>query len=295
MSLIKLFEYTQEICGNLHNKKIKINNIEWSYYDNNKVNKPVIIIFHGFQSNKKYTWYSLLKKLKNNFRIIIPDMIGHGDTKIISNDNFDFSTTNTIIQLKLFIDSIIGKNKQFHLIGSSLGGLYACIMSANYPISVISLTLYSTFGINNNNLLLDIYNKTNINLLVPNNVNELLLRNEIIFYNKIPLNKLLVNNYLLDIQKKHYDSYIKILNQTIIPDNNILKKYIKIIKQPLLIIWGKYDKILDISSINYLKNNLIKKPEIHILDKCGHLVHYEYPDICAKLTKFHILRSINNL
>ena len=302
MNLLKLFEVSQEYQANLNKINLEINNIQWSYYDNKNTtiyetdDKPIIIIFHGFQSNKKFLWYPILKKLTNHFRIIIPDMLGHGDTKILSDiDTFDFSIKHIIFQLKEFIYNVIGKNKQFNLIGSSLGGLFACMLSVVYPKNIISLTLYTTAGISKNNLLVEIYNKNKINLLVPGNVDDLLLLAELVFYNKPYINKFLLRKFKFDDHMSKRNTYLKILIQTILPNITILKNYIKKIKQPILIIWGKYDKILDVSDVEYMKKELSSNVEIHILDRCGHLVHYEYPDICAKYTKFHILRSINNI
>lgn len=296
MFLIKLYEKIQEYQCNLTNKTIKINNIHWSYYDNLNKNKPIIIIFHGFQSNKKYTWYPIIKQMTKNFRIIIPDLIGHGDTKILSNvDEFDFSISNFINQLKLFIDNVIGKNYKFHLIGSSFGGMLASIISASYPISVLSLTLYTTFGTKfDNNLVLQIYTKTKTNILIPNTIDEFDIFTDLIFYKKpFIMDNNISMNWHLNERKDRKDIYNNILFTILLKDPYILDKYIKIIKQPVLIIWGKNDKILDISSVKHLYNELPNKPKIHIFDKCGHLIHYEYPIKCSKLTKQHILRNNN--
>lgn len=295
MFLIKSFEYFKKYQINLSEKNIKINNICWSYYDsgNNKDNKPIVIILHGFQSNKKFIWYPLIKNLTNNFRIIIPDMIGHGDTKILSNiDTFDFTLLHLVYQLKYFINSVIGNKNQFHLIGSSFGGLMASILAATYQKQVLSLTLYSPYGINIvDSVISDIYKQYNKNLLIPNTREEHNLLKSLIFYNKPVFDNKIISEYLFKYHNQKKYIYLKILYNSIINNSNILKRYVKLIKQPVLIIWGKNDNILNVKNIHYFKKNMSNNLSTYIVDKCGHLVQYEYSDLCAKLTKNHILRS----
>lgn len=290
--LISLYEKIQEYRSGLINKSITINNISWSYYDNLNENKPILVILHGFQSNRKYTWYPLIIKLTNKFRIIIPDLPLHGETKILCPiKSFNLNLDNIILQTVSFIRSIIGINTKYHLIGSSFGGLLSCMISVYYPDNIISLTLYSTAGINNGkNILLDIFQKNNTNLLIPNSKTDHDILLSLIFYNHKFNNFIL--NYLFNEQKKRRMDYLLFYKKLIEPNLILLKEHIYKIKIPVLLLWGKQDNILNPISSKYIYNNLLNKPEIHILDKCGHLPQIEKTDICAKYTKFHILRSI---
>jgi len=65
---------------------ITVNNLTVSYIDEGPTNSPTIIFIHGFPLNK-LMWEKQIEILKENYRVIVYDIRGHGNTDV-GNDNF---------------------------------------------------------------------------------------------------------------------------------------------------------------------------------------------------------------
>lgn len=290
ISLLNLYNSIQNTYLTFSEKTIIIDNIRWSYLDNNKKNCPIIIIFHGLHDNKNITWYPINKLLSQNYRIIIPDLIGHGNTKIldINEINYNFTIKNQIINLHKFIHSI-DNIFNFHLLGHSMGSFLACYYTFNYPNDVITITIINIPLYYSNNNINYLYNY----VLFPNTYNELKSFINLTLYNKnsIIFNDLIIRLYGYTYIKPHI--YKKIFDQIILDNIFNIENLLYLIKKPVLIIWGKNDLITNYNIINNLKNKLVNIQTICLIDKCGHFPHYEYPDICANYIFYHISSNSN--
>jgi len=288
MILLNLFNKIQQYNCCIHENYIIINNIKWCYLDNKikNDNRQIIIFFHGFQGNKNLSYYPLIKQLNNKYRILIPDLIEHGNTKVIQNKyNFNYSINNQLIYLYNFINTII-PNTYFNLIGTSMGGLFVSLYNIKYPLYVKKIILMNTCGIyNKNNILLKIYKDTGKLLLFPNNIYEfnilitLLLYKKSLFFNDYILSQLLKENI------KQREIYIQIFKFIILNNLNILDHYLPLINKPITFIWGYNDQITSIHTLLKIKDNLKYKPNINIINKCNHIPHYEYPELCSNIIK----------
>jgi pimeloyl-ACP methyl ester carboxylesterase len=100
------------------------------------VKKPDIVCLHGSASSGRQ-WHQLIDKLGRHYRVVTPDLIGHGGHR------FD---TRTRLRLDDEVDVVLGQlgetTAPFHLIAHGYGGAVALRLACRYPQRVASLTLY---------------------------------------------------------------------------------------------------------------------------------------------------------
>lgn len=97
---------------------------------------PVALFVHGVLLNG-YLWRHQLADLSDIRRCIAVDLLAHGDTEIMPEQ--DVSVTANATMLKEFLDAL--KIDQVDLVGNDSGGGIAQILAARYPERVRTLTL----------------------------------------------------------------------------------------------------------------------------------------------------------
>jgi len=260
------------------------------YYDNDNDNKEIIIIFHGF-SSKKEACLPLASGLSNQYRIIIPDLMGHGNTINLKKNhkecNYDIKTQ--LKYLQKFIINILGTGKKIHIIGYSMGALLAGCFAAEYPNMIKSVNLLCPAGISmpSYSPVYQHYIKTGDNLLSTRTIEEAkellyLLQCKYKFFPDCAF------EYYSNEYNKKGDIYDKIFNEIIISNYPILEKKLKHIQSDVLVIHGNDDKIIDKSCITNIIENLNVKYNTYIIENAGHVIHNTHFQECAELIDIHI-------
>jgi pimeloyl-ACP methyl ester carboxylesterase len=108
-------------------------------FDNNK---PIIVLLHGFSSDK-YIWNRISKRLTKKFQLFTPDLLGHGDVIYRESDNY--SVPEQIRFLKGLLKQLNIKN--YHIIGNSMGGLMSARMLEDAPEAIGKAVLIDPAGI----------------------------------------------------------------------------------------------------------------------------------------------------
>ncbi len=101
-----------------------------------------LVAIHGLGSAKS-AWYPMVQALPKNFRLIVFDLPGHGDSKELAQPEMTPEVLAEIIHANLIANGLT----KFHLIGNSLGGWIALEMGAKFPESVLSVTGVSPAGL----------------------------------------------------------------------------------------------------------------------------------------------------
>lgn len=97
---------------------------------------PVALFVHGVLLNG-HLWRHQLSHLSDIRRCIAVDLLAHGDTEIVGNQ--DVSVTANANMLKEYLDAL--NIEQVDLVGNDSGGGIAQIFAASHPRRVRSLTL----------------------------------------------------------------------------------------------------------------------------------------------------------
>jgi pimeloyl-ACP methyl ester carboxylesterase len=283
MNQIKLEYYQNELLQEL---KIPYT-ISKVFLDNNdyintlhikSINKPIIIIIHGFASGLA-TFANVYEKLYNIYDIYAIDLIGYGlSSKPIFSNDYILSET-------LFIDSIeawrIKLNLKSIIICAHSFGCYISVNYYNkYPDNVKSLILVEPWNFSEHRInsysIIPIFNFINL-LKILEPISYYLMF--IISYNicknisKNFINKYNIFNYLyyLNITSTADIGFFSIIDNFYYP-----KKPLQINNSelPLFIIYGK-NTWLDIKSgIQFLQNRN-KHTKLYIIPNAAHQVYAE--------------------
>ena len=102
--------------------------IQFRYQFHGDTQKPLILFLHGFLGSGN-DWIEVIQFLLPHYNCLTLDMPGHGETKLIANNNNPFE--NTASALIEFLDQ--QKIRKCYLTGYSMGGRIALFLALRYP------------------------------------------------------------------------------------------------------------------------------------------------------------------
>lgn len=245
---------------------IKIDNCYIRFIDTygakgNKSDNKSILLLHGLGGSLE-RWSKVIPFFSNNYRLIIPDIVGFGYS---DKPHVEYSIEFFIKFIENFIQALNIDN--LYVIGSSFGGLLALEFAIKFPNKVNKLVLLSPAGMMNRvtptlNLYISaalyptFYNVATAYYEMvydPRSVTEASIRD---FINRMSLN---------NAKYAFMSTLISLKNN---PD---LKDRLKI-NIPTLLIWGKDDQLMP---LKYAKDFKIPNSKLVIFNNCGHYPHVE--------------------
>ncbi|MUP44574.1 alpha/beta hydrolase [Gramella sp. BOM4] len=114
------------------------NRISLEYLDQGE--GEVVLLLHGLGSTKA-DWDFQKDELSKHFRIIAPDMRGHGNSSIPENEE-DYGVEQTAYDMKLLMDEL--QIEKCHVVGFSMGGALAFELAVKYPNLIDKLIIVNT-------------------------------------------------------------------------------------------------------------------------------------------------------
>ncbi|NGX28690.1 MAG: Dihydrolipoyllysine-residue acetyltransferase component of acetoin cleaving system [Candidatus Anoxychlamydiales bacterium] len=237
--------YTQKAFKDL---SLDIKNIE---YDNDFFEYveggtgETIVFVHGFQSTKSY-WLPYLKRLNKNYKTIAFDLPGHGNSSRPQKQKYDLQSLTT--SLERFINE--KELKDFHIIGTSMGGGLAAIYAYNNPERVKSLIMINPLGIDQEKKSeLQLLMEKGKNLFFPKDLQEFDEMSIYVTGKTLPLSTYF-KKFALGKMVKSYGFFKKAFIEMLTtskPLDDILPK----IKTPSLILIGQKDRIIHPASYEH--------------------------------------------
>lgn len=248
----------------------------WHYLHGGPEDASVILLLHGFGGDKD-NWTRFAATLTDQYRVIAPDLPGFGESA--RHGDWDYSLTAQSERIGDFATALnLG---QFHIGGNSMGGQLAGLYVHEHADQVRSLALLNNGG---------------INAPEPSEVWSAVMRGE---------------NPLIITAPEDFDRLVSLVahKQPFIPwpakdvlaqrayDNAAFNDFIFAalkddryvglepllpdIRQPVLIIWGEHDRVLDVSSIDVMQP-LIPQAKVVIMPDTGHIPMIERPQETAR-------------
>ena len=260
--------------ANLELKDLKINDGKLVYLESKKINSnsnETLILIHGFGTDTD-SWLDLSSELSLNYHLIIPELPGHGDSFKI--DSKKYTISNQTKWLNEFVEKKkIGK---FTLIGNSMGGAISINYSYLYPEKLNNLILITSAS-NSCISLENEYSKLlskGVNPLVVNNLEDFEKLLDFVMHESIyipsPILEVLSEKKMerRKLDEKIFSDIISSLTQKEDVSNKITTN--------TLIIWGEYDRVIDLQCANILEKN-IKNSKKFVFKNVGHLPQMEVP------------------
>ena len=259
----------------LEHKSIVLDGETWHYLDGGPTEAPVVLLLHGFSADKD-NWTRFSKKLTDQYRVIAPDLPGFGESA--RHFERDYSVSAQSDWLHDFAAAL--KLDRFHLGGNSMGGFIAAFYAYRYSSQVESLVLIDNAGITSPDA-------SEMQLALERGENPLLTSSAEDFDRLLgfvsykqpfvpwPAKGVLAQRSFENsaFNRRIFDSYKDARAVSLEP---ILAD----IKQPVLIIWGEFDRVLDVSSIDVMRP-LLPQAKVVIMQDTGHIPMLERPQETA--------------
>jgi pimeloyl-ACP methyl ester carboxylesterase len=263
--------------GGLVQKSIRVGDMTWPYLEGgNPAGKPLVLV-HGFGGDKD-NWSFYAPYVKQDYRLIFPDLPGFGE-----NDRSlapDHSIAAQAARLRDFLTAL-GIDK-CHLGGNSMGGAIALRFALDFPERLLTLTLFNNAGvIGTEKSELQEQVEAGESPLVPRTMADIDRLLAFVVYKPrwVPSQ---FKRVFFNEAKPHEALLDKIFKQ-LVDDGltNPLNDRLGEIKTPTQIIWGRHDKLLDVTCA-VVQHEGIAHSELVIFEDVGHVPMIERPAATAR-------------
>ena len=265
----------ERYSSGVDHKTIVVGEETWHYLEGGPKDADVLLMIHGFGGDKD-NWTRFAKSLTNTYRVIAPDLPGFGESRW--HPNWDYSLFPQRDRVANLVQAL--GLEQIHLIGNSMGGHLSALYAYEYPDDVMSLTLIDNAGV-----VSPVESDYQIalaqgeNPLIVHSLDDFDRLIEYAAHEKPfapwPVKGVLAQR-LLDRAEKNQSIFTAIMGDSTAGLEPILTQ----IEIPVLIIWGEYDRILDVSSVDKMRP-LLPHAEVVIMEDTGHIPMLERPSETA--------------
>jgi pimeloyl-ACP methyl ester carboxylesterase len=217
----------------------------------------VIVLLHGlFGSMGNYT--AIMEYLKEDYQLLVPML------PIYTTPRRELSIISLMEHVQAFLKHF--GHKRVHLVGNSLGGHIALLLTLEAPEVVQSLTLTGSSGLFENALGSSFPRRQNYDFV------RKVVENT--FYDPVVATKEIVDEVFEIINTPEKGLKIIITAKSAMRHN--LEHELHRIQAPTLLIWGKEDNITP-AFVGSDFHEKIPHSELHFFEKCGHAPMMEYP------------------
>lgn len=229
-----------------------------------------LVLIHGFGANSA-AWNALRAHLDPSLPVVIPELPGHGRATALARPSLDALAEAVLSKLE---EAGIG---ECHLVGHSLGGAVAAVLSASPAIRVRSLTLIAPAGLGPeiDAAFLD-------GFLAARTPESLAPWLERLVGNANTLPRGYAQAVLRERERLGVGAPLAALSTTLFPDGTQALRIagdIAGFAGPLKVIWGRADRIIPARHGQFLPGHVA----CHGLDGIGHMPHVEAPALLARL------------
>lgn len=212
--------------------------------------KPTLVLLHGVNDNAG-TWFPVAAALAQRFRLILPDLPGHGESE----------PKDGPLPISMLVDRIaaILPEEPFTLLGNSLGGWLAMLYTLRHPERVRMLILESSGGIDR---------PFAVPVLATNREDaQVILR-------AVHGPAFQAPEWVVDaLLERAHDSPMLRITETV---EHYMDARLGELHTPTHLIWGADDGVLPLSYGEELRRG-IAGARLHVLEGAAHIPHLQQP------------------
>lgn len=229
-------------------------------------NGPVVVLLHGYLESLKI-WKSFASELSKNFRVISPDLPGHGKSELTE----EIQTMDSMAyEIKLLLDHL--EISSCIMVGHSMGGYVALSFLEKYPFMLIGISLFHSSPFadtmekkNHRDREINLINQGKKSLVYYNHIAKTFAKDNIYLYPEI-------NEKLLRMgDKSNPNGIVAALEGMKIRKD--LSDLLEKTEVPVQYIIGKMDNFIPFDIMDRMK--LPKNADIVILENSGHMGLFE--------------------
>jgi pimeloyl-ACP methyl ester carboxylesterase len=258
--------------GGLVEKSIEAGGFNWPYLEGGPADGEVVVLVHGFGGDKD-NWAMYSPHITAKYRFISMDLPGFGENDRSMDREYDIASQ--VERLRQFLDALgIAK---CHIGGNSMGGHISLQFALSHPEYLKSLTLYNNAGvIGENESELQGAVENGENALAIQSVEDVKRMMAFVTHKPAPIPGQFRKIFFEDANA-HKDLLDKIfwsIVETAV--NNPLNEKLKDLDVPTLIIWGRHDRLIDVSCAEAIHAG-VENSELVIFEDVGHIPMIEKP------------------
>lgn len=279
--IVQLMRWLARKRARLVRKTIMVDGRVWPYLEGGDPAKPTLVMVHGFGADKDH-WTFYAPWMTRDYHLIVPDLPGFGEND--RNRELPFDVASQARRLKDFLGAL-GIERP-HLGGNSMGGWISLRFAIDYPDRLRTLTLMNNAGVlgANESELQKLAAARDYNPLVIANLEDADRLIAFVVRNPPHIPARLKPVIYADALK-HRDLLDRIfwviadeMEQK--PLNDELGK----VTVPTLIVWGRHDKLIDVSCVAVLEAG-IADSRSHIFEHVAHVPMIEDPKATAEVQR----------
>ncbi len=265
----------------LHEDQVDIGEMSLSVYlGGPRDGAEAVVLLHGFSAEKGH-WARFARHLVDDYQVVIPDLAGHGRTGF--KPEWDYSIPAQAARIAALLDRL--QISQAHIVGNSMGGFTAAHFALTYPARTLSATLIDPAGVQSPQA-----SDMEKMLAAGRNPFEVSSRPEFAeFYAMTMADPPWVPGYVLDALADRAQARRPELRHIFgdFTGRDMLDGQLSQIKAPVLLLWGRDDQLIHVSSTQVWKAG-IPQIQVEIWDGIGHMPMVEAPGRSAALFRSFI-------
>ncbi|WP_416772462.1 alpha/beta fold hydrolase [Pseudomonas sp. RHF3.3-3] len=232
---------------------------------------PTLVFLHGLGASKDQ-WGPHIYSMVRTSNCVFLDLPGEGESSF--DDSQSYCPAAQVERLKVFFDA--QDFKDLVLIGSSIGGCIACLYAACYPADVSRLVAMAPAGLSatRHSSAMRQFLASGKHPFSYQTVGELQGFWEMVFTRppKVPA---FLARVLAAKGAMRYGRVGKILEDFQGSGLYPLQRRLAQVKAPTLVVWGRNDRIFDVSCLHEVYCSL-PQASICIIEEAGHVPYLEY-------------------
>ena len=293
MALVRAEFTRQRWSAGLSLAQAEVAGHHWSYAvaEADKPGVPTLVMVHGFTGSKE-NWYPLAARLRGQYRLVIPDLPGWGDSERIQGQDYGFVAQSA--RVAQFIKQVARQpGSEIVLLGHSMGGGIAALTAADHPAQVDRVGLFDAAGVRfkDNQFGIDVLDGKN-----PFGVDdEASLQRYIdtVFHVEAakPFIPWPASRALIDWRIRQAPFEQAVLDRIGRSEERFLPGQAAArIHQPALLLWCRQDAVIDASAMQLFGEKMPHATQV-LLDDCGHMSIMERPDEVAAAVEMLIQKG----
>ena len=239
---------------------------------------PVVFLHGSGPGVTAYAnWNRVFPLMKDEFRLIAPDMVGFGYTERVEGQVYNM---NVWVQQTIDLFDALGIEKA-NLVGNSFGGALALSVAIKYPERINKLVCMGAMGVS----FPITYGLDQVWGYTPSPANMAKLLEIFTYDHSFATPELAESRYQGSIQPGFQESFSRMFpepRQNGVEDMAGNENYIRYIPHETLIIHGREDRVIPMATSLKLFE-LIPNAEMHCFGKCGHWSQIERSKEFAEL------------
>ena len=234
---------------------------------------PTIVLVHGFGADKS-NWPQMVKAIPAGFHVVALDLPGFGESSYHEEESYGFDAQAKRLNeftRELGIESA-------HWVGNSMGGGIILELAQRYPQRVLSMTLMDAAGLD------DPATQSDYEIMLASGDNNPLIVQTPEDFKKVfelvavepPFMPWPIPDVLAQRAAERQPRLNRIFAEISAQVNTSDPSYLETIKTPALVMWGKQDRILDVSNGRLMSEHLANA-KLVVYDNVGHIPMIEVP------------------